>query len=235
MRHSLHRLLFAALACSVLLAGCGSGTRSDLSEASNGELAPPKIDAIQTNKRAEYRLAPDDIIDVSVYQVPELNRSVQVDGAGRILLPLVGMMPASGKTIRELEVDLVARLGERYLKLPQVAVVLKESMGQRIIVEGEVKSPGLAQARGAMTLMATLASVGGLTETADFSAVFVIRQTDKGRMAARFDVAQIRAGAAEDPQIYGGDTIVVDNSSGKMAWKYFRDTLPVLSFFKFLL
>ena len=234
MRHLLHRLAFVLMACA-LLPGCGSGVRSDVVGATDGELEPPSANRAQTTKRVEYRLAPDDIIDVSVYQVPELNRSVQVDGAGRILLPLVGMMPASGKTIRELEVDLVARLGERYLKLPQVAVVLKESMGQRIIVEGEVKTPGLAQARGAMTLMATLASVGGLTETADFGAVFVIRQTDKGRMAARFDVAKIRAGAAEDPQIYGGDTIVVDNSSGKLAWKYFRDALPVASFFKFLL
>lgn len=235
MRHSLHRLIFAALACSVLLAGCGSGTRSDLSEASNGELAPPKIDAIQTNKRAEYRLAPDDIIDVSVYQVPDLNRSVQVDGAGRILLPLVGMMQASGKTIRELESDLSKRLGDRYLKSPQVAVFLKESSGQRIILEGEVKTPGLTQARGAMTLLGAIAAVGGFTETADLGAVFVIRQTEKGRTAARFDAGQIRAGTMADPQVYGGDTIIVDNSSGKMAWKYFRDTLPVLSFFKFFL
>jgi len=233
--HALHRLIFAALACSLLLAGCNSGFRSDVSEASSGELAPPKLDTTQSNKRAEYRLAADDIIEVSVYQVPDLNRSVQVDGSGRVLLPLVGMMQASGKTIRELEAELAKRLGERYLKSPQVAVFLKESSGQRIILEGEVKTPGLTQARGAITLMGAIAAVGGFSDTADLSSVFIIRQTEKGRTAARFDAAQIRAGTVADPQVYGGDTIVVDNSSGKMAWKYFRDTLPILQVFKYLI
>ena len=198
-------------------------------------LAPPAVDRIQTAARAEYRLSPDDVIDVAVYQVPDLNRSVQVDGAGRVVLPLVGMMQASGRTVREFEADLTKKLGDRFLQKPQVAVFLKESLGQRVIVEGEVKTPGLVQARGATTLMAVIASAGGFSETADFGAVFVLRQTEKGRMAGRFDAAQIRAGAAQDPQIYGGDTVIVDSSTGKMAWKGLRDALPVASFFKFLI
>lgn len=235
MRTSLP-VVFLVLACAALLAGCGSSSRSDLAaSAVAGELGPPRVDRAQVTQRAEYRLSPDDIIDVAVYQVPDLNRSVQLDGAGRVVLPLVGMMQASGKTIREFEADLTKRLGDRFLQKPQVAVFLKESIGQRIIVEGDVKSPGLVQARGAVTLMSVVASTGGFSETADLTAVFVLRQTDKGRMAARFDAGRIRAGAAEDPQVYGGDTIIVDNSSGKMAWKYLRDALPVASFFRFLI
>ena len=218
--------------CAALLAGCGSSGRPDLASATTGELAPPKYDRVESAQRAEYRLSPDDIIDLSVYQVPDLTRSVQVDGAGRIMLPLVGVVQASGKTIRELEADLTKRLGDRYLQSPQVAIFLKESLGQKVVVEGEVKTPGVVQARGMTTLLAAIASVGGFAETADVSAIYVIRQTDQGRASARFNAETIRSGAATDPQIYGGDTIVVDSSSGKMAWKYFRDAIPVANVFR---
>lgn len=238
MRSSFPAKLCLALICAALLSGCGSSGssgRADLASAASGELAPPKIERGDSAQRAEYRLAPDDVIDISVYQVPDLNRSVQIDGSGRIMLPLVGVIHASGKTIRELELDLTKRLGAKYLQSPQVAIFLKESIGQRVIVEGDVRTPGVVQSRGGMTLLAAIASAGGFGETADFGAVFVLRQTEKGRMAARFDVAQIRAGAAQDPQIYGGDTIIVDSSTGKTAWKGLRDALPVATFFKFMI
>ena len=235
MRPSFPLKIFLALACAALLAGCGSSGRSDLASSAAGELAPPRIDRVETAQRAEYRLSPDDVIDITVYQVPDLTRTAQVDGGGRIMLPLLGVMQASGKTVRELEVELIKRLGERYLQSPQVAVFLKESSGQKVVVEGDVKSPGVVQARGYTTLLAAVASVGGFTDTADLSAVYVIRQTEQGRMSARFNAEAIRSGSTADPQIYGGDTIVVDGSSGKLAWKYFRETLPAVGVFRFLL
>ncbi|MBV8280724.1 MAG: SLBB domain-containing protein, partial [Candidatus Eremiobacteraeota bacterium] len=88
-----------------------------------------------------------------------------------------------------------------------------------------VKNPGVIQIRGDTTLATVLAQVGGFTDTADKSSVLVIRNTDQGRVAGKMDAGAILAGSAPDPRIYGGDTIVVDDSFVRSAGK---DVLSVL-------
>ena len=114
-----------------------------------------------------YRIATGDILDVNVFRQPDLSRTVDVDGAGQILLPLIGAMPAAGKTVRELEAEITRLLGAKYLQSPQVSVALKDAVGQRVTVEGAVRGPGVRQARGQTTLLRVLAELGGFTDTAD--------------------------------------------------------------------
>jgi len=174
-----------------------------------------------------YRIATGDTLDVNVFRQPDLSKTVDVDGAGRILLPLIGEMPAAGKTVRELESEITRLLGAKYLQSPQVSVALKDAVGQRVTVEGSVKGPGVRLARGQTTLLRILAESGGFTETADQTAVMVFRQTEQGRVVMRYDANAIRVGQAPDPVILGGDTVVVDDSAGKVAWRQFRDVLGV--------
>ena len=138
-----------------------------------------------------------------------------MDGAGQILLPLIGAMRAAGKTVRQLETEITRLLGARYLQSPQVSVALKDAVGQRVTVEGAVKAPGVRLARGQTTLLRILAESGGFTETADQTNVMMFRQTDQGRVMTRYDANAIRVGQAPDPVILGGDTIVVDDFTGK--------------------
>jgi polysaccharide export outer membrane protein len=179
-----------------------------------------------------YKLASGDTLDVMVFQVPSLNRTVEIDGSGQVHLPLIGSVPAAGKTARELEAEVARRLGARYLQSPNVSVSVKEAVGQRITVDGAVRRPGIIQARGQMTLLRAVAEAQGFTDTADPSGVLIFRMTEKGRIAARFDVSAIRAGTMPDPPVMGGDTIVVDESAGKLAWRQFREALPVAGFFR---
>lgn len=222
-----------ALLC-VTLAACGpSGDPVGLA----ASLPAPAANqaAVQGQPaRADYRISKDDTLEIIVFQVADLSRTVQVDGSGQVLLPLLGQVPAAGKTVREFEADVTRRLGAKYLQNPQVWVSVKDAAGQRVIVDGAVKKPAVFQASGQTTLLWALTQAGGLTDTADTSGVMVFRVTEKGRMGARFDVSAIRSGQAADPPIYGGDTIIVDESGAKTAWKGLKDTLPVAGFFRFL-
>ena len=221
------------------LAGCAGS----LGEAANSESAggtgssdlarvADRYSATSTPGNAGYKIGPQDVLDVTVFKVPDLSRSVQVADNGSINFPLLGEVATAGKTSREVEQELASRLGARYLQSPQVSVFVKEYNSQRATVEGAVKKPGVFPIRGRMTLLQMIAQAEGLDKESASSTVVVFRQTETGRAAARFDVDDIRAGRAEDPVIQKGDTIVVDSSSGKVAFGYFTRMLPVASLFK---
>lgn len=160
----------------------------------------------------DYRIVPDDILQVVVYQAPDFNRDAQVDAAGNITLPLLGGIPVAGRTARDVEGEIARRLKAKYLQNPQVSVSVKDAVGLRVTVEGAVAKPGVVQLRGSVTLLSLIAQSGGFTDTADKSGVLIVRNTDKGRTLARFDTNAIASGTAEDPPVFGGDTVVVDDS-----------------------
>lgn len=218
---------------SLFVAACGPG-------AGMVDVTTPKPAQFQPNTRLSvpqdagglYRLQQGDLIEVTVFQLQDLNRVAEVDGAGNINLALVGAVPAAGRTVRQLESEIAARYRARYLQNPQVTVAVKDSVGLRVTVDGAVKKPGVIMARGDLTLLRALAEAQGFTDTADQSNVIVMRNSPQGRTVARFDANAVRAGNAPDPQILGGDTIVVDDSTAKTAWKQFREALPVAGLFR---
>lgn len=232
-----------AICLAAFLAACGSTVPLMVDgDAPSREPAPAAASAahaVDSQLRpasapqgAEYRISFGDILDVAVFRVPDLNRTVEVDGAGNINLPLIGGTAAAGKTVRELEAFIGKRLGEKYLQSPEVTVAIKDAVGLRITVDGAVKKPGVINGRGEMTLLRAIAEAQGFTDTADYSGVIVFRRTENGRTVARFDVNVIRSGQAPDPAIFGGDTIVVDDSLAKTSWKQFREALPVAGLFR---
>jgi polysaccharide export outer membrane protein len=221
-----------------LLAGCASG-------GANGAFSPVAAQASQAQagtppptpgggqsadaSHGDYRIMSDDVLQIVVYQVPDFNRDAQVDSAGNIALPLLGAVPVGGQTVREVEAEITSRLKAKYLQNPQVSVVVKDAVGLRVTVEGSVAKPGVVPVRGGVTLLNVIAQSGGFTDIADDSVVTVFRNTEKGRTVARFDAKAIRAGAAEDPPIYGGDTIVVGESMAKTVWKNVGTGLAAVS------
>ena len=226
----------------VALAGL-AGCAGSLGEAANStptggngsnELAriADRYSASSTPGASGYKIGPQDVLEITVFKVPDLSRSVQVADNGSINFPLLGEVATSGRTSREVEQELASRLGARYLQSPQVSVFVKEYNSQRATVEGAVKKPGVFPIRGRMTLLQMIAQAEGLDKETASSTVVIFRQTETGRAAARFDVEDIRAGRSEDPVIQKGDTIVVDSSSGKVAFGYFTRIIPVASLFK---
>jgi polysaccharide export outer membrane protein len=181
--------------------------------------------ASATPGNTAYKIGPQDVLEVSVFKVPELSKSVQVADSGSVNLPLVGEVPAAGHTAQDVERDLTKRLGAKYLQSPQVTVFVKEYNSQRVTIEGAVKKPGVYPVRGKTSLLQSIAMAEGLDEAAQ-DEIVVFRQVDGKRVAGKFDVAAIRAGNAEDPTIRNGDVIVVGHSGMKAAWQNFLKAIP---------
>ncbi len=113
----------------------------------------------------EYRIGPDDLLEISVFEATELNRSLRVSAGGEISLPLLGGVQAAGLTPRELELALQEGF-RSYLKDPHIGVFVRELESHLVSVVGAVKKPGVFRIRGAKTVLEMLSLAEGLAEDA---------------------------------------------------------------------
>ncbi len=149
--------------------------------------AAVKLTSAGTPGSNAYKIGPLDVLDVSVFKVPDLSKTVQVGEDGTITYPLIGQVTASGRTAHDLEVDLKQKLGEKYLRSPQITVLVKEYNSQRITISGSVKTSGVYAMKGRTTLMQVLAMAGDVDATTASGDIVVFRTIDGQRSAARFD------------------------------------------------
>jgi polysaccharide export outer membrane protein len=217
-------------------ASANSFTRTSSTSADNAELmrASTQYSASSTPSSPGYKIGPLDVLDITVFKVPELTRPVQVNENGTFNFPLVGEVSTTGRTPQEIERLLTQKLGGRYLQSPQVSIFVKEFNSQRFTVEGAVKKAGVYPLRGQLTLLQGIAQAEGLDRDTASANVIVFRQTPNGRAAARFDIDDIRGGKSQDPILQQGDTIVVESSQSKVAFSYFVRALPAASLFRLL-
>jgi polysaccharide export outer membrane protein len=181
----------------------------------------------------DYRIGAQDLLEISVFGIDDLSRTVRVNSNGQISLPLIGGVLAGGKTIPELEQAIGAKLENGYLQDPQVTVFVKEFTSQRVTLEGALNKPGIYPLTGKTSLLQAIAMAQGVDEdTADLQGVVVVRQVDGKRMGAVFDLAQVRAGLMPDPQVYGDDVIVVEQSGSKSAFRRFIQSVPAIGLFR---
>lgn len=178
-----------------------------------------------------YRVGPLDVLEISVFRVPDLSKTVQVADTGTINLPLIGEVPASGRTSQEIEQDVTARLGADYLQKPQVTVFIKEYNARRVTVDGSVKKPGVYPLRGRTTLLQVITMAEGVDYNRSSSDVVVFRQVEGKRTAARFDLDAIRDGSAKDPLMEPGDVVIVDDNAAKIVLLNILRVLPVTNVF----
>ena len=150
----------------------GGGSVPQVSDPQAAQTAEALASMSTPGARA-YRIGPLDVLDISVFQAPELSKTVEVADNGTIDLPLLGETPAAGKTAHELQRDLNSRLGAKYLQNPQVTVMVKEFNSNRVTVSGAVKSPGVFPYKGE-TLLQFVTMAGGLAPESN-SMVLVLR------------------------------------------------------------
>ena len=216
------RCVSAALACLSLWACAGPKSSAPVGGAAYAIMPPPVAGQLP----AEYRIGPSDVLDVKVFQEPELsNERLLVDASGSVYMPLIGAVQAAGKTRAELAQEMTARLNERFLVNPQVSVNVAQAVTQRITIEGEVKKPGIYPMAGQMTLLQAVSLGEGMTDIAKTRDIIVFRNLGDQRLVARFDLAAIRVGNAADPEILGNDIVVVGGSAAR---RLYRDALTVL-------
>ncbi|HEV8383776.1 MAG TPA: polysaccharide biosynthesis/export family protein [Candidatus Acidoferrales bacterium] len=114
----------------------------------------------------EYRIGPEDLLEITIFEAPEMNRAPRVSASGEISLPLLGAVRASGLTLRELESVLAELLRRNYMKDPHVSVSVKELQSRPVSVFGAVYKPGVFQVRGAKTVLEMLSMAEGLAADA---------------------------------------------------------------------
>jgi len=192
--------------------------------------AARSVPAVQAAGGSAYSLGPHDVIEISVFGVPELSGQLEVSDSGNIQLPLLGETRAAGHTVESLQRDLTAKLGADYLQNPQVRVTVKEFKSRIVTVTGHIAKPGVYPLTGDTTLLQIVAMAGGFQEASD-STVLVLRQTGGKRMAARFDVSQIERGRTEDPLVQPGDTLIAGESAIKKTYQTFLKALPIAGAF----
>jgi polysaccharide export outer membrane protein len=159
---------------------------------------------------ADYRIGPNDLLEIEVFGVTELKRTVRVNSTGLVTLPLIGSMPLAGLTAQQAEAAIAARYGDKYLQDPQISVFIKEFTTQRVTIEGAVARPGIYPLTGQITLLRAMALAGGRGELASLDNVMVYRAGPDGKLDSKtYDLDLVRSGDIPDPVVMPEDVNVV--------------------------
>lgn len=218
---------------AVALAGCGGGQTLDASSSAvavRTSLPPPDATVTATDF-TNYRIGALDQLAVEVFGAPELKREAEVDAAGNLSLPLVGTVGAGGRTPGELADAIAAKLRGRYLKNPQVTVNVLKARSQTVTIDGAVRQPGVYPIIGRMTLQQAIATARGADEMANLNNVVIFRTVREQKLAALFNLKDIRTGRYADPQVYGNDIIVVGENATRRFFKDLTTSFPTLGTF----
>jgi polysaccharide biosynthesis/export protein len=221
--------LLSALCAAALVAGCADRRGGPLAYSPSNFGVPDAPAVVPLG--SGYKIAPLDTLTIKVFKMPDLSGDFEVDLTGQISIPLIGSVTATDYTTAQLDEQLTQRLGAKYLENPDVSVGIKSSTSRSVTVDGAVNRAGGFPVNGPVTLMQAVAQAGGATPEANIRRVAVFRQIGGKRQAAAFDLASIRRGEMDDPQVYAGDIVIVDGSSIKALQKQILNSLPIVSMF----
>jgi len=216
---------------TLLYTGCGSNTlfhenpRIQAKEKKQSTLQPK----IYHNVRFEYRIAPHDRIQVTVYNHPELSTQsinpdgVLVDSNGIVHLPLINAVKVSGLTQPQAAHKIQSLYGQ-YLKKSSVQL---EVLNKRAYVAGEVKTPGIVKLPNEQTaLLQAISEVGGFTDQANKSKILLIRKAHRGTQLQIIDLTDSASLSYATMMIRPNDIIYVTPSKMKAV------ALPAAAIFK---
>jgi polysaccharide export outer membrane protein len=213
------------------LSGCNGvpGDGTNVASPEQPQMAAAKVENrySSSTKPGSYIIGPMDVLQITVYKSPDLSKVVPVAEDGSINLPLIGATPAAGKTASELEREIQKRLDAEYMRSPQTNVMVKEYNSRRVTVEGAVNTPGVFGLRGRDTLEQAIAKAGGVDRGVSSDSVTVFRNVNGARTMIPYDLAAIRNGQAEDPEVVAGDVIVVGENAAKVGFSLLMQGLPI--------
>lgn len=128
----------------------------------------------------DYKIGPKDLLEITIFELPELNQTVRVSEEGSISLPLLGSVVIEGLTKEEVQNKIAALLLEKnFVKNARVTVFIKEYQSKRVAMLGALTRPGMYELIGRMTLLQMISQAGGLTEKAA-NEIFVLREDGQG-------------------------------------------------------
>lgn len=160
-----------------------------------------------------YRLQPGDLIAVKFWGSAELDEEQRIRPDGQISMPFVDEVRAAGLTPEELDAELTERYSTE-LHHPRLTVIVREASQSRVFIGGEVKTQGVYQLIGRVTMLQAIQQAGGFLTTARLREVLLIRDLAEGRIARSVDLRPVMSGAdlTADLQLQPGDVLFVPRS-----------------------
>jgi polysaccharide export outer membrane protein len=205
-------LTLTAISSLILLSTASAQTPSAASRVPSPRDHAPTTSAVPSlpaNTSPDYRLQPGDKIHVEVYHDQDLSPSLQIRPDGKITLPLLGDLPAAGRTSLELRDDIAKQLND-YITNPVVTVMVLETTPQVVYVMGEVNKPGtLPLMGGRLSILQALAMAGGFTDFANKKDIRILRHGKKGMETLKFNYKEALEDLHEPLQLMAGDTVIV--------------------------
>ena len=174
-------------------------------------VAPATAQPLVTPSAGDYRLNPGDIIEISVWKEPELQREVLLLPDGNIAFPLVGTVQAAGRTPSEIQAEVEERL-MRFFPEPVVTVSILQVAGNKLYVTGQVNQPGQFTVDQPVDVLQAIALAGGLTAFADEDDIYILRRAGDGSQSAiAFDYDDVTDGSdlSSNIVLQQGDVVVV--------------------------
>lgn len=153
-------------------------------------------------------MGPEDVISVFVWKQPELSTTVVIRPDGKISLPLLGEINASGKTAVSLQGEIAVQL-RQFVNDPHVNVMIKEINSPVISVLGQVRKPDRYHIRQRVTALDAIAMAGGFTEFAKRDKVTIIRNSGTEKLRIQIDLKKVVSGNGEVYYLQPLDTIYV--------------------------
>lgn len=194
--------------CVILaLVGCSKKVKPSTPE----DLKQPSPEAVSANdsRLPEFIIGAGDTIDIAVYRNDDMKRSIKIDSSGMIMLPLAGDIKASGKSVFQLRDEIKTRLA-KYIIDPQVTISVSTTQSQKVIVLGEVRSPGIFTLDTDLTATEAISKAGGMTEDAKLEKVFLVRRGTGKTEGEILDLDSVLNGnTSKDVRLKNGDILYV--------------------------
>lgn len=177
-----------------------------LSSTASGGIAP---DTTASLGGGDYLIGPEDLLEVNVFELPELKSTARVLGDGTVSLPLLGVVQAAGLTKTGFEVRLEELLEDRFLLDPQVTVSVTEHMSKQVSVIGAVEKPGPYQMIGPRNVLQMISEAGGLTKEAGREIIIlrVSEHTQAERIVLDLQDLVVRGNPALNIAMQPGDVV----------------------------
>jgi polysaccharide export outer membrane protein len=159
---------------------------------------------------ADYKIGPQDVLRIDVWKEPDISRTIPVRPDGKISVPLLNDVQASGLTAMQLAASLREGLS-KYLNNPQVTVTVTEINSRRVYLTGEVNRPGALPLLPNMTVLQALSSAGGFTQFAKLKSIYIMRTENGKQVKYPFNYKEVVKGNLSEQNflLQPGDVIVI--------------------------
>ncbi|WP_109484808.1 polysaccharide biosynthesis/export family protein [Occallatibacter savannae] len=203
-----------ALFLGAALLGAGIFRGESQEAAGQSGASAPTAQSMGASDKAhdeKYVIGNDDVLGISVWKEPDLTKSIPVRSDGKISLPLVGELQATGKTPLQLENDITEKL-KSFITAPEVNVIVQQVNSRKFNVMGEVSKPGSYPLTASTTIMDAIAIAGGFRDFAKKTGVYILRKGPDGKESRiNFNYKSFIKGKNSDQnvRIEPNDTIII--------------------------